>query len=394
MARKDTLSYTPTTNDHDLDNQPPPDLDHKNNWSPDPWEAHNPKLIEFRDRLDDINHTSAAVMEYPQPLPNYPVVNRHQMINDYAKALANVDFHDDPHERLLTVQALSHHTFEPIYHHLHPDQMTDEHPLTPVINIYRELFTKALDASDPQDPDSIQLAHRALRDAQKYALNLTHDASNHTPDKFDEFTGHQNPIKRYDQCEKLVHTAWKDVDDELDDLHRQNNPAFASADMFLREARNSFHTYRLFDSTDQEEFNYVNQTATQGRDEFLDAIRNDHGFAPPVGYPQPTLPEEFTTFSDAANFYEATRQQLNATLDANQPMSRLALVLAQRTMTRLHGYLMETQEELETAVDQTDPEHRQEYFQQAQANLHSAHQSSQLMQFIMSPTHSSPTVAQ
>ena len=96
MARKDTLNYTPTNNDHDLDNQPEPDLNHKDNWRPDSWEAHNPKLIDFRDSLDALNHTAAALMDNPQPVTGYPMVNRHQLVTDYARALNNVDFDQPP----------------------------------------------------------------------------------------------------------------------------------------------------------------------------------------------------------------------------------------------------------------------------------------------------------
>ncbi len=199
---------------------------------------------------------------------------------------------------------------------------------------------------------------------------------------------------RLNQCERLVHAVWKDVDDELDNLHRDNNPSFAAADMFLRAATNSFHTYRLYDSTNQEEFNHINQIATQGRDEFLDAIKNDHGLGPSDRYVQPTLPEEFTTFADAAQFYEDTRQNLNSTLGANLPMSRLALTLARRPMLQLHGSLTEAQEKLETAEDETDPERQEAYFQEAQTHLDSAHSSARLMQFIMSPNNSTPTDAQ
>ena len=322
------------------------------------------------------------------------MVNRHQLITDYAKALGNVDFHDDPQERLLTAQALAHHTFDPIYRHLNSDRTSNDHPLNPVVTIYREIFTQSLDASDPRDPDSIQLAHRTLRDAQKYALNLSRDASNHTPDQFAEFADHDNPTTRFNQCEKLVHVVWKDVDDELDDLHRQNNPSFAGADMFLREAKNSFHTYRLYDSTNHDEFNYVNQTATQGRDEFLDAIRNDHGFAPPVGYTQPTLPDEFTTFAAAAEFYEANRQQINATLDSNHRWSRRAMILARRAMDPIHADLTDAQEEFETAENETDLERREAHYQKSAAHLDSAHDSARLIQFIITPNLSQSTDTQ
>ncbi len=182
MARKDTLNYTPTNNDHDLDNQPEPDLNHKDNWRPDSWEAHNPKLIDFRDSLDALNHTAAALMDNPQPVTGYPMVNRHQLVTDYARALNNVDFDHPPPppERLLTAQALAHHTFEPIYNHLNSDRTSNDHPLNPLISIYREIFAQTLEASDPRDSDSIQTAYRALRDAQKYALDHSQDASNHT----------------------------------------------------------------------------------------------------------------------------------------------------------------------------------------------------------------------
>ena len=94
-------------------------------------ESNNKHVIEFHNRLEEINEHAAFAFDNREDIGQYPATNRKEMIASHLEAFNSVEFHENANDRLDAAKDVAETVFEPLHKYIATNMLESQHNVNP-----------------------------------------------------------------------------------------------------------------------------------------------------------------------------------------------------------------------------------------------------------------------
>ena len=349
------------------------------------------KVLNFKERLHDLNAAAAAAFDNRDPLTGYNAEERTKFLHSYVEAFNQVDFNNDADARYRAAQDIAHTVFQPAHdlvhrnefraqyagdqkildileeadiHHVKKDydangretgsftvQVTDmEHAQRIIddsegmahivaslsVDQYEHNFANAMAMSHRDEEAAVAAMSNSYDKAMAWAKgDITSDWTN-----MNDRTDFINRISEFKEerldslVEQVLDKSWKESTEHINHMEDTNDPDATGA----KQAQNAI-VGLYFDGMKNsvadenlDHFEAALNTSVSHDQQFNHAIRENTGFVNSENYEQPNLPEEFTNLEQVQEYLDKVQETIREANFQNERMSGI-YELAIRDMT-------------------------------------------------------------
>ena len=349
------------------------------------------KVLNFKERLNDINDAAAAAFDNRDPLANYTAEDRTKFLNSYVEAFNQVDFNNDMDAQYRAAKDIAHTVFQPAHELVHMSEFRSQYAGDPkILDILEEsdveYVRKDVDASGREtgaftvQVTSMEHAQRIINDSEGMAhivASLSVDQCEHnfanalaashrdqeaaveamstayekamawangdiTSDwtNMDDRTDFMNRIAEFKEerldslVDNILDKNWSKSTEHINHMEDANDPDATGA----KQAQNAIvglYFDGMKNSVNEENLDHFEaalNTSTSHDEQFKEAIQDQTGFVNSENYQQPDLPEEFTSLEQVQDYLNNVQEAIKDATFHNERMSGI-YGLAIRDMT-------------------------------------------------------------